>query len=1507
MLEPRLPADEARRIMALHNLGILDTPPEERFDLITRLAQRIFDVPIALISLVDSHRQWFKSCQGLSASETPRNISFCGHAILGSRIFVVADTLEDVRFADNPLVSGEPRIRFYAGCPLSGQNGQKLGTLCIIDRRPRTFTDVELTALADLAHLVERELNERDLAEVTTALLDSEKRLNLALESSGIALWEWDITSGAALLSGQWALMLGENPEPVATTIEALTELTHPDDRGWVRQAILTVIKGTVSVYRTEHRVRHRDGRWLWIQSIGKIIERDADGKALRMTGTNADITARHEIDLALERQHNALRALNEIEALPELDAQNQLQQALALGAKYLQAEFAIVSHIEGDHYTIVAHSSPPGTLQDGQTFPLGQTYCSITLNANDVLTIAHMQRSPYNRHPCYSAFRLESYIGAPVMVDGRPTGTVNFSSSARRERDYDATDIEFVRLLARWVGSVLERNRALQLLYSTMEIQRAILDGTNYSIISTDPDGTILTFNRAAELMLGYAASDVVRKVTPAILHDPGEVVARAASLSTELGQTIEPGFEVFVAKSRRGVAEELEWTYLHKDGRRIPVLLSVTALRDAQGTITGFLGIASDISARKRAEQALTASEARFRSVITSMAEGVVVQDRQSQIISCNASAERILGLSRDQILGRTSIDPRWHAIHTDGSDYPGDEHPAMVTLRTAEAQSDVVMGICKPDGSTSWISINTQPIVEPGATVPETVVASFHDITARLAAEAELRESAQRIKSIVDTVADGLLTISDHGLVESFNPAAERIFGYDATEAIGQHIKMLLAEPYRSLEDGYLEHYRSSGEHRSLGTGRETVGRRKDGSTFPLELAVSEMWLGERRLFTGLARDVTTRKRAEEDLRRFKSTLDNTLDMIFMFEPESLRFVYLNRGAVESMGYSRAELLAMTPYQIKPLMTESAFRKFIAPLLSGESHTLNFETVHRRKDGTDFPVEIFLQLVREPGERGLFVAMVRDITARKKVDRMKNEFISTVSHELRTPLTSIRGSLGLIAGGVAGVIPPQAQELVGIAYKNSERLTRLINDILDIEKIESGKMKFDMKPVELMPLVEQAMEANRGYATELGVSIQIKQDLPGAQVFADPERLMQVMANLLSNAAKFTPRGSLVEISVGRESRKLRVSVRDSGAGIPQEFQSRVFEKFSQADSSDTRARGGSGLGLSISKTIVEKHGGTIGFVTETGIGTVFFFELPDWQIGAAEAKPEIEDVNPETLRLLVCEDDHDIARLLRMMLEQNGYVVDVAHNAEQAKQCLQERSYAAMTLDLALPGKDGIAFIRELRADPVTCALPIVVVSAHAAEGRTRLNGGFAVVDWLGKPIEPLQLIASIQRAVQSLSRNGLNILHVDDDVDVLRLVAKAVQDLAEIDAASTLAEARVKLALTRYHLVILDLQLSDGSGWDLLPLLRACDSPPAVLVFSDEDISEAEARQVSATLVKAHITTAELINTVRAMVQQVQDTALPDAPAMSGASYPTSLVKGASQIREKRQP
>jgi DNA-binding response OmpR family regulator len=450
-----------------------------------------------------------------------------------------------------------------------------------------------------------------------------------------------------------------------------------------------------------------------------------------------------------------------------------------------------------------------------------------------------------------------------------------------------------------------------------------------------------------------------------------------------------------------------------------------------------------------------------------------------------------------------------------------------------------------------------------------------------------------------------------------------------------------------------------------------------------------------------------------------------------------------------------------------------------------------------------------------------------------------------------------------------------------MVDIAFNNSERLVRLINDILDMEKIESGKMVFEIAPTPLMPLIEQAIEANQSYAEQYGVALTLKHALPDAMANIDSDRTIQVLTNLISNAAKFSPRGSAVELSVVRLEGKIRVSVEDHGPGISEEFSSRIFQKFAQADSSDTRQKGGTGLGLSISKAIVERFGGELGFETEIGKGTTFYFDLPEWHsylgLSTSGKLPDLEAISiGRQPHILICEDDPDVAKLLSLMLAQGGFTSDIAHSVAEAKERLEATSYDAMTLDLMLPDEDGLSLIRELREQTATHNLPIVVVSAKAQLGKSELNGNaVAVIDWIDKPIDQDQLLMSVRRATHHWEGRP-RILHVEDDPDIVQVVALMLGELAEVSSASTLTDAHKMLSEQQFDLVILDLILPDGTGLELLPHVNQTGPLTSVVLFSAQEVSSANlkaAGKVDAALVKARTSSKKLLSTITELINK----------------------------------
>ena len=689
MQSPPIPQNERERLAALNALDLLDTPSEERFDRLTRLAKQLFGVPIALVSLIDMDRQWFKSKQGLDACETGRDISFCGHAVLSDAIFEITDASQDQRFADNPLVTGPPNIRFYAGAPLSSTDGYQIGTLCIIDEKPRQLTLDERAALRDLADLVE---------------------------------------------------------------IECRNVIT-----------------------RMEQKNKH----------------------------SNAQI----------QRQLEAFRLLNDLAASVKMETKEQLQRALHVGLDFLQLDIGIVSQIRGDEYKIFSVAAPPeNQLHAGQAFKLSETYCDLVLKEEDLVALHYMGESEYRGHPCYQSIGLEAYIGVALEVEGLRYGTLNFSSVSSRNEPFTDGEKLFMRLLARWVSASIEREHA----------------------------------------------AEVIKQ------------------------------------------------------------------------------------------------SESRLRGLFELSPIGIALNDYETG----------------------------------------------------------------------KFIDFNPAFLSPTGYTLEEFEQLSYWDITPK---------------------------------------------EYAAQEAV------------------QIENLKSQGRY--------------------------------------------------------------------------------------------------GPYE----------KEYI------------------RKDGSRYPVLLNGMVLEDPNGGKLIWSIIEDISERKRIERMKIEFISTVSHELRTPLTAISGALGLLKGGVTGSLPEGINKMVEVAFKNSQRLNWLINDLLDMEKLLAGKMTFELREQTLKPLLDLSIETNQSYADQFQVQLKLLDCSPALTVKVDAARFAQIMANLLSNAAKFSPEGGRVEIRAVKDAKRIRVVVRDYGEGIPEAFHKQIFQKFSQADSSDSRQKGGTGLGLAITRELIERMHGEIGFQSTTA-GTEFFFLFP-----------------------------------------------------------------------------------------------------------------------------------------------------------------------------------------------------------------------------------------------------------------------------------------------------
>jgi PAS domain S-box-containing protein len=456
-----IPPDESQRLAALRALAILDTPAEERFDRITRTAQRVFDVPIAVISLIDVNRQWFKSCQGLDASETSRDISFCAHAILNDDVLVIPDATTDIRFMDNPLVTGEPYIRFYAGHPLTGPGGAKVGTLCLVDRRPRQMTADDLRALHDVAMWAQNELNTTELSEAYALQYENEQRIRAIFNSLVDGIATFDHTGIVQLFNPTAEQMFGYTADEV------------------IGQHVNIVLPEAWRERLNSHLTDHMSAGHSALNELDRELEGlRKDGSTFPMAlairelqiedqplfiASARDITQRKQFETALRESEAAIRALYNITSAHNLDFQEKLQALLKMGCERFHMEIGIVSHIEGERFRVVEAYSDEHLMQPGDVVELKTTYCSSTMVAQGPIGFEHAGRSEWNIHPCYLSLQMEAYLGTPVMVAGKVFGTLAFLHRTPRLQLFKEADKEFLRLMAQWVGGAIELEQRQQ------------------------------------------------------------------------------------------------------------------------------------------------------------------------------------------------------------------------------------------------------------------------------------------------------------------------------------------------------------------------------------------------------------------------------------------------------------------------------------------------------------------------------------------------------------------------------------------------------------------------------------------------------------------------------------------------------------------------------------------------------------------------------------------------------------------------------------------------------------------------------------------------------------------------------------------------------------------------------------------------------------------------------------------------------------------------------------
>ncbi len=958
-------------------------------------------------------------------------------------------------------------------------------------------------------------------------------------------------------------------------------------------------------------------------------------GQLIQALSHNAE---KLQIQRRLERQRHALRALNEVAAASGINLQERLTRTLQLGCEHLQLSLGLVSRIEGPLYTIVASYAAQSPPAPGTTFDFDQTYCSLTYQANDVVAIDSMGSSRFSGHPCYQSFALEAYIGVPLMVGGERWGTLNFSGAERRNPAFDEVDLEFMRLTARWISSLLEQDEIEQQREHLLE---------RFNKLTRHLPGMMYQYQLAADGEAWFPYSSIgindIYGITPEQAANSGEL-----ALDRIHPDDLESVIESITASALRLKTWRAEYRVRHpKKGDLWVAGFASPELLD-NGSII-WHGFIADITERKRIQLALVSEQRRLARVIdatgvatwewTLESDGVVIDDRWAQMIGFQPAE-----------LQPTTAQTWIQRIHPDDRQHFDQQ-------LTAHLKGETPFYNCKcrvqhRDGHWLWVQDRGQ-VVERDAEGRAVRMSGTHaDISSEMQRQEEIRQARSFLDALIDAASEVSVVATDpQGTITLFNSGAEKLLGYRADEVIGNtpasfHLPSEVQRHQDALnaETGDTVEGIESFLYRARRGGSETLPWtyvRKDGTHRLVNLTVTRIADSEGNLigFLGMATDITdliqTTRALQKSESRYRGMVSNLPGAVYRCQADQQWTMgYLSDEVERITGYpasdfihnqrrSYASVIHPDDFDITQMTTsrvsaENASFELTYRILHAQGHIVQV----REKGRAEYDAQ---------GQLKWFDGFIWDVTEQVRAEQLKSQFVSTVSHELRTPLTAISGAIKLINGGALGTVPESMQKLLCIAEQNTQTLHTLINDLLDMERLAAGKIHFDLRLQSLRPLLHKALELNSSYADQYQVS-QRCTTLDDAWVKVDALRLGQVLSNFLSNAAKFSQPGGDIQLSSRVEDDQVCISVRDQGAGIPLAFHSQIFQKFSQVDSSSTRQHGGSGLGLAISKELMLQMGGSIGFESESGVGSRFWCCLPLQRPPTDEAADRLSD-NPE----------------------------------------------------------------------------------------------------------------------------------------------------------------------------------------------------------------------------------------------------------------------------------
>ena len=1021
----------------------------------------------------------------------------------------------------------------------------------------------------------------------------------------------------------------------------------------------------------------------------------------------------------------------------------------------------------------------------------------------------------------------------------------------------------------------------------------RELLDSAGPAVVATDLSGRLIYCNPATERLLGYRAAELLDLWGTADLLPPGE----AERLLAEMQKLCHVDRPAEAARAGRMAAyldcvrtlppsmvPSFDARVCRKDGVVLPVALHVSALRDAAGELTGVVAVAVDQSAILHREQAQRESQERYRDLFEHSNEMLATLSPAGQFLYANPAWKRCFGVDTAALQDLHSFEDLFAA--------EARAETAALFRRALDGETieHAPLRHFTPEGRVLELELSLSR--RQKANVPLAVRCLLRDVTQQKQRENRLALQlavSQIVRENVPGETTSMRILEALCLSQGWDVAIEWVVGAEqkhlefgtAWGAPSQHAEALIqgsmgltlagaselaerawrdgrtvwitdlaAAPESARVNAALSEEMVSGWAAPVRAGSKVLAVLEFYCHFRLREdreAMAAVETAAASLGQMLARSQES-GRADELSRQQEILLDAVADGICGLDRKG-RVTFANPAAARLLGAAADALTGKPVHELlhgaapadRACGKDCPLRK-----AAGPSSGANGEDNIFRADGSSFPAEYALTPIRGHGRFSGAVLSFRDISQRYALDRLKDEFISTVSHELRTPLTSIRGALGLLTSGILGETNEKATNLLRIALTNSDRLVRLINDILDLERIQSGREPLAFSTVQLADVVKQAIHDMQPMADAAGV--QLIHDATKVEITADSDRLLQVVTNLLSNAVKFSPPNSPVSVMLRPGVTGVILSVIDHGRGIPADKLETIFGRFQQVDASDSRQKGGTGLGLAICRTIVLQHTGRIWAERNPVRGSTFRIFLPYQPAPQAASGGTLESEAGHGTLVLAHGNAASRPRIAAQ-LSRHGYSVVQAATVEQALSAARHDAQAIL-LDTDLDGMNGWEILPLLRRTDATARIPVVLLSVEDQEPPKELPAG--ADGWVSRPLQEDALLAELARVLCG-SGEKARILIVEDDRDLAGVISEVfARETITVETAHSFQETIEACAAFQPHLMVLDIGLPDGDGFNVVDWLRQHETRAQLplVVYSGRELSPEERRQLT---------------------------------------------------------